>query len=94
MPVKLGRSNSVTAVPAGEQALLVDKGQRSSIESEVTLEESVTAPVSKGQRLGTLTVRSGQQILAQVSLVAAEPVPRLTAWNLTLQILRQVAMSK
>jgi D-alanyl-D-alanine carboxypeptidase (penicillin-binding protein 5/6) len=94
VPVKLGRSNSVTAVPAGEQALLVDKGQRSSIESEVTLEESVTAPVSKGQRLGTLTVRSGQQILAQVSLVAAEPVPRLTAWNLTLQILRQVAMSK
>ena len=74
--------------------MLVDKGQRSSIESEVTLEESVTAPVSKGQRLGTLTVRSGQQILAQTPLVAAESVTRLTAWNLTLQILRQVAMSK
>ena len=92
--VKLGHLDSVSAVPAGETAVLVDKGQRSSIESEVTLEESVTAPVSAGQRLGTLTVRSGEQVIAQVPLVAAEPVTRLTFWNLTVQILRQTAMAK
>ena len=94
VPVKLGQQDSVAAVPAGEQALLVDKGQRSSIKSEVTLEESVTAPVSKGQRLGTMTVRSGEQVIAQIPLVAAEPVTRLTFWNLTVQILRMVAMAK
>ena len=81
------------AAGSGKTAVLVDKGQRSSIASEVTLEESITAPVSKGQRLGTLTVRSGQQILAQMPLVAAESVTRLTAWDLAVQILRQVAMA-
>ena len=93
VPVKLGHTDSVLAEPAGKTAVLVDKGQRSSIASEVTLEESITAPVSKGQRLGTLTVRSGQQILAQMPLVAAESVPRLTAWNLMVRILRLVAMA-
>ena len=93
VPVKLGHTDSVLAEPAGKTAVLVDKGQRSSIASEVTLEESITAPVSKGQRLGTLTVRSGQQILAQMPLVAAESVTRLTAWDLAVQILRQVAMA-
>ena len=94
VPVKLGHQESVTAKPAGETAVLVDKGQRSSIKSEVTLEESVTAPVSAGQRLGTLTVRAGEQVIAQVPLVAAEPVTRLTFWDLTVQILRQTAMAR
>ena len=94
VPVKLGQADSVAAVPAEDTTLLVDKGQRNSIESEVALEEAVTAPVSKGQRLGTLTVKAGEQILAQVPLVAAEPVTRLTPWNLMVQLLRQTAMAR
>ena len=92
--VKLGHQDSVPAEPYGAAAVLVDKGQRASIETEVTLEESVTAPVSKGQRLGTLTVRSGQQVLAQVPLVASEPVTRLTDWDLAVRIFRRVAMAR
>ena len=94
VPVKLGASASVAAVPAGETAILVDKGRRNSIESEITLEESVTAPVSRGQRLGTLTVRSGQQVLAEVPLVAEEGISRLTTLDLMGIILRRVAMAK
>ena len=94
VPVKLGQTDSIAAEPAGKTEILVDKGQRNSIESEVILEESVTAPVSRGQRLGTLTIRSGQQVLAQVPLVAAESVSRLTDWDLAVRILRQVAMAK
>jgi len=94
VPVKLGASESVAAVPAGETAILVDKGQRNSIVSEITLDESVTAPVSQGQRLGTLTVRSGEQVLAEVPLVAETGIPRLTTLDLMGQILRRVAMAK
>ena len=94
VPVKLGLAESVAAMPAGETALLVDKGQRNSIESEITLEESVTAPVSQGQRLGTLTIRSGEQVLAQIPLVAANPVTKLTTLDLMGRILRRTAMAK
>ena len=58
------------------------------------MEEFVTAPVSRGQRLGTLTVKAGEQTVAQVPLVAAEPVTRLTTLDLMGVLLRQVAMAK
>ena len=71
----------------------MDKGQRNSILSEISLEESVTAPVSQGQRLGTLTVRAGEQVLAEVPLVAEEGIFRLTTLDLMGIILRRVAMA-
>ena len=94
VPVTLGVSGSVGAVPAEEAALLVDKGQRDSITTEMTLEESVTAPVSQGQRLGTLTVRSGEQVLRQIPLVAQSAVERLTWGDLMIKLLRHMAMAK
>ena len=94
VPVELGTADTV-GVRLGETGgLLVEKGQKSSITTEVTLEESVTAPVSRGQRLGTMTIRAGDQVLAQLPLVAAEGVPRLTWGQLFGKILRQVAMSR
>ncbi len=94
VPVILGRSSEVTAVPGEATQLLIDKGQKSSVTGSVTLDESVTAPVSQGQRLGTLTIRAGEQILAEVPLVASGAVERLTWGDLTLQVLKQVAMAK
>ena len=94
VPVKLGAEVSVKAVPGAERALLVDKGQRNAITTEISLEESVTAPVSQGQRLGTMTVRAGEQVISQVPLVAETPVSRLTVWDLAGRILRKLAMAK
>ena len=58
------------------------------------MEPSVTAPVSQGQRLGTLTIRSGEQILREVPLVAAENVERLTWGDLFGMVLGRAAMAK
>lgn len=94
VPVQLGTEPAVGAVPAGQTSILVDKSQRNSIESEVALEQSVKAPVSQGQRLGTLIIRCGEQTLAQVPLVAEKAVTKLTTVDLAIQILRRVAMAK
>ena len=92
--VKLGTVNSVTAVPSGQSAMLIDKSQRDTVTTEVTLEPEVTAPVSKGQRLGTMTIKAGEQILAQVPLVAEHAVERLTWGQMFLRILKQMAMAE
>ena len=92
--VTLGTVKSVQAVPGEESKLLLDKGQKDQVTTQVTLEEKVSAPVSKGQRLGTLTVRVGEQVLAQVPMVAAEAVPRLTWWELFRQALQKLTMAK
>ena len=93
VPVRLGAAKQVAAVPAEAVELLIEKGQKGSITTEVTLEEQVTAPVSRGQRLGTLTVKSGEQVLAQVSMVAREAVTRLSFGDLFLRVLRRIAMA-
>ena len=94
VPVKLGMAESVSAVPAEETSLLVDKAQRNSVTTEISLEAYVTAPVSRGQRLGTLTVKAGKQVIAQVPLVAETEVTRLTTLDLMGKILRRIAMAK
>ena len=94
VPVKLGTQTQVRVVPGQQVRLLVDKQQRGDVTVQLQLEESLTAPVSRGQRIGTLTVRSGEQILAQVPLVAEEAVPRLSWWQLFGRVLRQIVMGK
>ena len=74
--------------------LLVDKAQANQVQIHTELEEQVAAPVSKGQRLGTLTVKVGEQTVTQIPMVAEEAVPRLTWWDLFLQILQKLAMAK
>ena len=92
--VELGKQSRVTVKPAEEAALLVDKGQLSSVCTEMTLEEKVTAPVMQGQQLGTLTVKAGDKILAQVALVAEQPVERMNWGDIFMMLLRRVAMAK
>ena len=93
MPVKLGTEKSITARPAQELKLLLEKSQKDQVRVETVLEESLTAPVSKGQKVGTLTVYVGEQVLAQVSMVAREAVTRLSFGDLFLRVLRRIAMA-
>ena len=91
--VDLGKAPSVSPMLGGNAQLLIDKGQKNSVTTEVTLEDSVTAPVSRGQRLGTMTVKAGERILAEVPLVAAESVERLQFWDLFVVVLKRAAMA-
>ena len=92
VPVKLGVADSVNVIPARDGKMLIDKGQKASVTTEVQLEEDVTAPVSKGQRLGTMTVKAGEQILAEIPMVAETGVEKLTFWQMYLRLLRKICM--
>jgi D-alanyl-D-alanine carboxypeptidase (penicillin-binding protein 5/6) len=92
LPVKLGTADSVRLVPGEQPKLLIDKARKSGITTEVTLSEAVAAPVAPGQRLGTLTVRSQEKILAEIPLVAECEVPRLSWGQLFSLVMRDIAM--
>ena len=92
--VKLGKADSVSGILGETEGLLIDKAQKNAVTMELSVEESVTAPVSQGQRLGTLTVKAGQQVLKEVPLVAAEGVQRMTFGDLFTMVLRRAAMAK
>ena len=94
VPVKLGVADSVNAVLNSKGALLIDKSQRNSVNTQVDLDPEVSAPVSKGQRLGTMTIKAGEQILAQIPLVAEESVARLRWSDIFWMLLRQLSMAR
>ena len=92
VPVKLGTEGGVAAVPESEGSLLVDKGKVSAIRTEITMEESVTAPVAAGQKLGELTILSGDEELARIPLVAAQEVGRVSWGQMFLRLLGRIVM--
>ena len=92
--VKLGKADSVEAVLGESSGLLIEKAQRASVSMELSVEESVTAPVSRGQRLGTLTLKAGEQILTEVPLVASEGVERMGFGDLFGMVLKRASMAK
>lgn len=94
VPVKLGVSNTVNAVPNSKDALLIDKSQRNLVNTQIELDPEVTAPVSKGQRLGTMTIKAGEQILSQIPLVAEEAVGRLRWSDIFWMLLKHLSMAR
>ena len=94
VPVKLGTVDSISAVPAEDTALLIDKSQRNTVNIKTELLDQITAPVSQGQRLGTMTIKAGEQVLRQVPLVAETSVPRLSLGDLFVMVLKQVIGAK
>ena len=94
VPVVLGQEKQVQAQPGQQPQLLIEKGQKNQVNITTELETQVDAPVSRGQRLGTLTVRVGQQVLAQIPLLAEKTVPKRTFGQLFLEMLRKLCMAK
>jgi len=74
--VDMGTSPSAELIYGADEYALVPK---TNVQPEYTLRlpETVSAPVSAGEELGTLVVRIAEDIVAEVPLCAADDVPRL-----------------
>lgn len=92
VPVTLGASMEITPVLADETPILIDKALAASVETNVRVDGSVTAPVEAGQTLGTLTITSGGQTIAERDLIAPEAVGALRWGDVYLQMLRALCM--
>ena len=94
IPVDLGEAEAVQPMVAEEQAILMERASAGAVSREYTLQDSVSAPVTKGQVLGTLTLRNGDRVLREIPLVAGEDVGRLRWRDLFLRMLRHLSMAE
>ena len=77
--VELGTQSCVQPELSGMGShLLVEKTNLNKVTTSVELQESVSAPVEPGQKLGTLIVSLDGQVQDEIPLVASEGVPRLS----------------
>ncbi len=74
--VSLGNAESVQPVYDSAEAALVPKSGLGEVTYTVELPDTLTAPVAKGQQIGTLTVSSGGRELYSVPLVSDAEVSR------------------
>ena len=90
--VTLGEQDCVAVtLPEGESTVLLEKAKTANLTQTVDLPETVDAPISAGDRLGTLSVCSGEETVKTIPLVAAETVEKLT-WGQTVKRLLQMAI--
>lgn len=79
VPVTLGVRAAVQPMLTEENTLLLEKALVNGLTQEITLAESVPAPVREGDVLGTLTVRDASgAIVAELPLLAGESVEHIT----------------
>ena len=78
LEVLKGTQKAVEVLPQGNLNVLLPKSASGKIERKTALSENVTAPVKKGDVLGTVTVTLNGEQLGEIPLVAKEDVERLT----------------
>lgn len=92
VPVLLGKKTEVQPVLEKDVKIVLEKAAVGTLTREVKMAENVQAPVEKGQKLGELTVRSGEEVVALVPFVASEDIGRLSWWDVFSNIVRTMFM--
>ncbi|MCD8376591.1 MAG: D-alanyl-D-alanine carboxypeptidase [Oscillospiraceae bacterium] len=91
--VLLGERDTVQPVMKTAAKLLVDKGDVEKVTTQLTVAESVAAPVEAGQKLGSLTVYIDGVEQLSMDLVADAAVERLTVKGIFSRMLGILLMS-
>lgn len=78
--VEDGRTKSVPAIAATDARALVKRGEEKGVSVRFA-GRAVTAPVKRGQEIGTIVVQQGTKTLAKIPAVAASDVAKEAWWK-------------
>lgn len=85
--VDKGISTSVEAIFEENSGSLIKKGSSKNVTSTVSLNDTISAPVSKGQKLGEVTYSIDGEIISTVNIVAKEDVKKLNFTNMSTRVI-------
>ena len=94
LPVTMGEAETVSlTLPAQGVTAVVEKAQAAALECRLELPESLSAPVTAGQQVGTQTLCSGETELLTVPILAAEDVPGRSWGRMFTDLLRMAVFT-
>ena len=79
--VTMGTEATVQPVLPEGPCVLVEKGKTGKLSYDISLPETVNAPVTAGETIGSLTMYADGEALQTVPLLAGNDVPRLDLWQ-------------
>lgn len=80
--VDKGTVGSVTVGFKNETGVLIPKGQRGNITTTVALPDSVSAPINKGDKLGEVIFKLGDETLSTIDLISTSTVTKINFPNM------------
>ena len=75
--VDLGRTDYIQPETIGAEALLVTRTDVAALTQTLEVTDKLLAPVAVGDEVGTLTIKSGDSVLAEIKIVASEASAKL-----------------
>ena len=74
--VEKGVDKEVGVVAGDSCSTLVKKGQEDNITKEIKIDETITAPIEAGQKIGTMTISRDGEVIAGIDLNASSTVEK------------------
>lgn len=74
--VEKGVDKEVGVVASDSCSTLVKKGQEDNITKEIKIDETITAPIEAGQKIGTMTISRDGEVIADIDLNASSAVEK------------------
>ena len=74
--VEKGVDEEVGVVAGDSCSTLVKKGQEDNITKEIKIDETITAPIEAGQKIGTMTISRDGEVIADIDLNASSAVEK------------------
>lgn len=81
-----GVPSNVDAILETDAGTLIEKGKDKNIEQTLTFEENISAPISKGQKLGEITFTLDGKILSSINIVAQNNVEKTNLFSMAKKI--------
>lgn len=85
--VDKGITPTVDAILEADSGCLIKKGKSKDITSNIHLNDKISAPITKGQKLGEVTYSIENEIISKVNIVAKEDIKKLNLINMSARVI-------
>lgn len=87
LTVTKGSHSSVEAILSDNAGTLLEKGKDKNVEQNLTLEDSISAPIHAGQKLGEVSFVLDGQTLSTIDIVAKNEVEKLNLFTMAKKVI-------
>ena len=85
--VTKGVRSSVDAILSDHAGLLMEKGKNKNIQQNLTLDETISAPITAGQKLGEISLVLDGKTLSTIDIVAKNDVEKINLFTMTKKVI-------
>ena len=84
--INKGVQNNVELVFENNSGVLIKKGEDKNVEQTISINENISAPIEKGEKLGTVDYSINGEIISSVNLIANNSVDKINLFTMTKEI--------